>query len=66
MIQAAKRSQMLLAEQSESDLDDDGELVDQMFGLTNFNEASEFDNKHAEKLLAMHQKELNKQKDKDL
>lgn len=55
VLQAAKRSQMHFAEQSESDLDDDGELVDQMFGLQNFNEASEFDNKHAEKLLKLHQ-----------
>ena len=57
---------MHIAEQSESDLDDDGELVDQMFGLTNFNENSEFDTKHAEKLLAKYQAQLNKHSDKDL
>jgi hypothetical protein len=34
VLQAAARSQMQIAEQSESDLDDDGELVDQMFGVT--------------------------------
>lgn len=66
VIQAAKRSQMHLAEQSESDLDDDGELVDQMFGLQNFNEASEFDTKHADKLYNKYQEALKKDKDKEL
>lgn len=37
-----------------------------MFGLQNFNEANKFDTKHADKLLAHYQSELNKHKDADL
>lgn len=57
---------MVIGEQSESDLDDDGELVDQMFGLQNFNEANPADVKHADKLLARHQQEQKKQQDPEL
>lgn len=65
VIQAAARHQMQIGEQSESDLDDDGELVDQMFGVQNFNEASEFDAKHAEKILARYQQQEKKEKGSD-
>jgi len=33
VIQAAARQRMQIADQSDSDLDDDGELVGQMFGV---------------------------------
>lgn len=41
-------------------------MVDQMFGVQNFNDANGFDSKYADKLLTRHQQEQAKQQDPEL